>query len=237
MKTKINLFIVFLIIAGVAGCSKVKEKVDEKVNEQVQKTTEEVNKQLKEADSLKSAGEQMDREKKVEEALEEEKILNDAKGQWAVDAEASSTYASDKEAGWAPVKMTGKPDVETYGDNGNAWAPKEADKGIEWIKLTFPEAINANEIRIRQTYGPGAIIKIELIDDKGKSSTVWEGVDKTKYEPNKIKYFVVAFDKTAYKTKVAKITLATNSVQGWNEIDAVQLVGEINQSQKSEKNK
>ena len=38
--------------------------------------------------------------------------------------------------------------------------------------------------------------------------------------------FNVSFEKTAYKTKTVKITLATNSVSGWNEIDAVQLVGE-----------
>jgi hypothetical protein len=229
MKTKINLFIVFLIIVGVAGCSKVKEKVDEKVNEQVQKTSEEVNKQLKEADSLKSAGEQMDKETKVNDALEEEKILNDTKGQWAIDAEASSTYGNpsdDYNSSWLPLKLIGPPDVQRYSDDGNAWAPKEADKGIEWIKVTFPKAVNANEIRIRQSYGPGTIIKIELVDDKGKSNTVWEGVDKNKYEPDKIKYFVISFAQTTYKTKVAKITLATNSVQGWNEIDAVQLVGE-----------
>jgi len=230
MKTTLNLILILLLAVSIGACGKLKEKfekkVDEQVNEQVQKTTEEVNKQLKQADSLKSAGEQMDKETKIKEALDEEQILKDPKGQWAIDADASSTYASDNVSGWSPVKMTGKPDVENYGDNGNAWASKEADKGIEWVKLTYKKPVNATEIRIRQTYGPGAIIKIELIDEKGKSNTVWEGVDKTKYEPNKIKYFNVSFEKTAYKTKTVKITLATNSVSGWNEIDAVQLVGE-----------
>jgi hypothetical protein len=233
MKTKFNFFVILLLIVSLAGCSKVtdklQKKVDEKVNEQVQKTAEEINKQNQIADSLKSAGEQSDKEMKVKEALEEEKILNDPNGQWAADADASSTYAADqtdKNAPWSPIKMTGKPDVENYGDNGNAWAPKEADKGLEWVKLTFSKAVNATGVKIRQTYGPGAIIKVELIDDKGKNHTVWEGIDKTKYDPDKIKYFTASFDKTAYKTKTVKITLATNSVQGWNEIDAVQLVGE-----------
>ena len=54
---------------------------------------------------------------------------------------------------------------------------------------------------------------------------MFEGVDKTKYEQEKIQYFIAKFDKTDYKTKTVKITLATNSVPGWNEIDAVQLVG------------
>jgi hypothetical protein len=35
----------------------------------------------------------------------------------------------------------------------------------------------------------------------------------------------VKVPKTAYKAYRVKITLATNVVPGWNEIDAVQLVG------------
>ncbi|HEX7680273.1 MAG TPA: hypothetical protein VF713_19230 [Thermoanaerobaculia bacterium] len=38
----------------------------------------------------------------------------------------------------------------------------------------------------------------------------------------------VKFDKTTYKTDRVKVTLATNVVPGWNEIDAVQLVGKEN---------
>jgi hypothetical protein len=234
MKTSINFVIIFLLAAGLIGCSKISDKIEKKVNEeateQIQKQTEEVNKQLQQADSLtKSAAEQTEKEMKVKEALDEEKILNDPNGEWASDADASSTYSTNpknKETGWSPYKMVGKPDVDKYGDNGNAWASKSPDKGIEWVKLTFPKAVNATGIRIRQSYNPGAIIKIELIDDKGKNHTVWSGVDDTKYETGKIKYFTTDFDKTDYKTKNVKITLATNSVSGWNEIDAVQLVGE-----------
>ena len=234
MKTSINFVIIFFLATGLIGCSKISDKIEKKVNEeateQIQKQTGEVNKQLKQADSLTtSASEQTEKEMKVKEALNEEKILNDPNGEWASDADASSTYSTnpkDKETGWSPYKMVGKPDVDKYGDNGNAWASKNPNKGIEWVKLTFPKAVNATGIRIRQSYNPGAVIKIELIDDKGKNHTVWSGVDDTKYETGKIKYFSTNFDKTDYKTKTVKITLATNSVSGWNEIDAVQLVGE-----------
>ena len=234
MKTSINFIIISLLAAGLIGCSKISDKIEKKVNEkateQIQKQTEEVNKQLQQADSLtKSAAEQTEKEMKVKEALDEEAIQNDPNGQWAVNADASTTYSTEpknKESAWSPYKMVGKPDVDKYGDNGNAWASKNPDKGIEWVKLTFPKAVNATGVRIRQSYNPGAIIKIELIDEKGKNNTVWKGIDDTKYEPEKIKYFSMNFDKTSYKTKSLKITLATNSVPGWNEIDAVQLVGE-----------
>jgi hypothetical protein len=230
MKTGINFVIIFLLAIGLIGCSKISDKIEKKVDEQVQKQSKEVDKQLEKADSLtKSAAEQTEKEMKVKEALDEETILDDPNGQWAVSADASSSYSTDpknKESSWSPYKMVGKPDVDKYGDNGNAWASKNPDKGIEWVKLTFPKAVNATGIRIRQSYNPGAVIKIELIDDKGKNHTVWSGVDDTKYETGKIKYFSTNFDKTDYKTKTVKITLATNSVSGWNEIDAVQLVGE-----------
>jgi hypothetical protein len=36
---------------------------------------------------------------------------------------------------------------------------------------------------------------------------------------------MVKFPKTGFKTDRVKVTLATNVVPGWNEIDAVQLVG------------
>jgi hypothetical protein len=121
--------------------------------------------------------------------------------------------------------MTGAPDVEKYGDDGRAWTSLEAEKGIEWVELNYEKAVNATEIRIRQSFNPGAIIKIELVDEKGKSHTVWEGLDKTKYEPDKIQYFIAKFVRTEYKTKKIKITLANNSIHGWKEIDAVQLIG------------
>ena len=39
-------------------------------------------------------------------------------------------------------------------------------------------------------------------------------------------WFRKSFDKTTYQVAGAKITLATNAVSSWNEIDAVQLIGD-----------
>lgn len=236
MKT-IKIITAFAILITVLNCSKitdkfsekVEEKVNEKVNEEVKKTTEEVNKQLKQADSLlKSADEELNKNQKVTESLDEEKILKDPNGQWAIDGEASSSYntAAGKNQSWSPEQMIGEPNVGNYGDDGKGWASKERDKDIEWVKLTFKKAVYASEVRVRQNYNPGAITKIELIDENGKSNVVWSGTDKTKYKTNAIEYFTAKFDRTEYKTKTVKITLSSNTVKGWNEIDAVQLIGE-----------
>lgn len=56
---------------------------------------------------------------------------------------------------------------------------------------------------------------------RSSSAAVWSGTDAT----TDLNYFVVEFPKTAYKTGRLKLTLATNIVSRWNQIDAVQLVG------------
>ena len=166
----------------------------------------------------------------IERALKEQAIVEDPKGQWASSAVASSTYSYEKTPAstleYTAMKATGKPDVEAYGDAGGAWTSEKADAGIEWLELGFATPVNASELRVRQNFYPGAIIKLELIDEAGSKHTVWEGSDDTAYPPSTTSWFVRSFEKTPYKAKGARITLATNAVPGWNEIDAVQLVGE-----------
>lgn len=175
-------------------------------------------------DTLKTVTEKVKEE--PAKAPNDETYLTDEKGQWAISAKASSTYASKtgKDASWSPEQMIGEPNVKKYGDNGSAWASKEQDKGEEWVKLSFAKEVNATEVRIKETFNPGAITKIELFDNKKKSYVVYES--KASKKDASMQYLVAKFDKTPYKTKTVKITLDSPSVSGWNEIDAVQLVGE-----------
>jgi hypothetical protein len=117
--------------------------------------------------------------------------------------------------------MTGAPDVEAYADDGKAWAPKTQDSGIEWVDLKYPRPVHATEVRVRESFNSGTIIKVELIDDSGTAHTAWAGNDPT----TGLNYLLVKFPKTDYKTAEIKVTLATNISSGWKEIDAVQLVG------------
>ncbi|MFL6551128.1 MAG: hypothetical protein ACJ8OJ_20725 [Povalibacter sp.] len=166
----------------------------------------------------------------IQAALAEDAIVSDPRGQWATSGTSSSTYASDKAAtaktSYAPNAATGAPDVERYGDNGNAWTTETPDKGIEWLEVKFDKPVAATQLRIRQNYGGGAIMKVELIDDAGMRHIVWQGIDQQAYAPSTISWFDRSFEKTAYKATGARITLATNAVLGWNEIDAVQLLGD-----------
>jgi hypothetical protein len=155
-------------------------------------------------------------------ALKQDEIKNDPNGQWAVQASASSTYNDAQgTAGWSANQMTGKPDVEKYGDDGRAWAPKTQDGGIEWVDLKFPKPVHATEVRVRESCGSGTIIKAEVFDEQGNAHTIWAGNDPT----TELNYLITKFPKTTFKTDRVKLTLATNVVPGWNEIDAVQLIG------------
>jgi hypothetical protein len=155
-------------------------------------------------------------------AMKQDEIKNDPNGEWAIQATASSTYNDAQgTASYSANQAAGAPNVDTYSDNGDAWAPKTPDGGIEWLDLKYPKPVYASEVRVRESCGSGAVIKIEVFDEKGGAHSVWQGNDPTK----DLNYFIVKFPKTAFKADRVKVTLATNVVPGWNEIDAVQLVG------------
>ncbi len=155
-------------------------------------------------------------------ALKQDEIKSDPNGQWAIQATASSTYNDAQgTAAWSANQATGAPDVDKYGDDGKAWTSKTPDAGIEWLDLKYPRPVHATEVRIRESCGSGAVIKTEVFDEQGTAHTVWAGNDPT----TDLNYLIVKFPKTSFKTDRVKVTLATNVVPGWNEIDAVQLVG------------
>ena len=155
-------------------------------------------------------------------ALKQDEIKNDPKGQWAVQAKASSTYNDAQgTSGWSANQATGAPNVDKYADDGNAWTSKTPDGGIEWLDLKYPKPVHAEEVRVRESFGSGAVIKVEIFDEQGSPHTVWAGNDPT----TDLNYLLVKFPKTTFTTDRVKITLATNVVPGWNEIDAVQLIG------------
>jgi hypothetical protein len=158
----------------------------------------------------------------IEWAVRQDEIKKDPHGQWAVRANASSAYNDAQgTAAHSASQATGVPDVEVYGNNIAAWTPKTPDGGIEWLELQFAKPVHATTVRVRESYGPGAVIKVELVDEQGAAHTVWTGSDASK----DLDYLTVEFPRTAFKTSRVKVTLATNTVPGFNEIDAVQLVG------------
>jgi hypothetical protein len=153
----------------------------------------------------------------------ESDYLNDPRGQWASEASASSAYGTTR---YDAMQATGAPNVPAYADHPNAWCPSNSDKGIEWIELTYAKPVHATEVRVRQNYSPGTVVKLEAFALDGTGHTLWEGHDPNTYPPRQTVWLVVRFPRTDFAVQRLKVTLDTRLVRSWNQLDAVQLVGD-----------
>lgn len=122
---------------------------------------------------------------------------------------------------WSPEQATGAPDTAEAGDLPTAWASMHPDAGPEWLLVEFAKPVEVSEVRIRETFNPGAIAKVESISPDNQGSTIWEG----KAQPSQAPSEMVVKPKDAVVSNKIKIHLDTTRVQGWNEIDAVELIG------------
>jgi hypothetical protein len=215
----------FALVISVAGCKKEEPKSMSATSSAPTPTEKSQPPSSTATSSASDAGNSAETTAKlagVAWALKQDEIKNDPKGQWAIQATASSTYNDAQgTANWSANQATGAPNVDKYADDGKAWTSKTPDGGIEWLDLKYPKPVHAEEVRVRESFGSGAVIKVEIFDEQGAPHTVWAGNDPT----TDLNYLMVKFPKTAFKTDRVKITLATNVVPGWNEIDAVQLIG------------
>lgn len=137
---------------------------------------------------------------------------------WAVSARASSEYSKN---GWDAGQATGSPNTTACGDFSTAWTSQEPDGGSEWLEVTFPHKVAARAVHVRESFNPGAVVKVEALVGKG-ASLLWQGEDGTAECPGDL---VIKLPEPLTLDKL-RITLDTAKVPGWNEIDAVGIVGE-----------
>lgn len=146
--------------------------------------------------------------------------------QWASTViDVSSEYNTTDWADWSSQQALKAPNVNTYGDNVNAWAPGASDAGAEYITLGFPKAVFATGVTVRETDGYGFVTAVEAIDTKNVVHQVWAGTDTSL--AGQINSFKITWPRTSYLVKALTIHINTNPrpSSGWEEIDAVQLHG------------
>ena len=122
---------------------------------------------------------------------------------------------------WGPEQATGAPDTMEAGDLSTAWASLEPDAGPEWLEVSFAKVVEIDEVRIRETFNPGAVCKIVAISKDKLEIVLWEGVKNPILAPADM----VVLSVLGIKSDRIKIHLDTKRIHGWNEIDAVELVG------------
>ncbi|MCX6053889.1 MAG: hypothetical protein NTZ74_03045 [Chloroflexi bacterium] len=139
--------------------------------------------------------------------------------QWARSAIASSEFG---DTSWAAYQATGKPDVDSCSDSGLAWASSSTDT-LEWIELSYDVAVTPTEINIYQSYNPSQVIEVQVTDTEGIQYSVWTGnVETVETCPDLLTLPI------GLNIKINKVMIIIDQSilgVGWNEIDAVELVG------------
>jgi hypothetical protein len=135
---------------------------------------------------------------------------------------ASALHAQSSPApNWSAMQATGAPDTLEAGDLPTAWASLAPDGGLKWLELEFEKPTPIAEVRIRETFNPGAITKVVALTPYNGESLIWEGQAPPAIAPAEM----VVKPSTPVTSNRIKIHLDTTRVPGWNEIDAVELVG------------
>lgn len=122
---------------------------------------------------------------------------------------------------WGPEQVVGPANTHQAGDISTAWASRRPDEGEEWLHVNYEQLVDIWEVRVRETYNPGAITKVTALLPNGQEVTIWEGTAPAAQAP-----IETAFTpSTRVQANSVKIYMDTRRVPGWNEIDAVELIG------------
>ncbi len=77
-------------------------------------------------------------------------------------------------------------------------------------------------MRVGETFNPGAVVRVAAVLTDGSESLIWEGIEDPAEAPVDRSFPVKPGN---LRARSIKIYLDTTKVPGWNEIDAVELVG------------
>lgn len=143
-------------------------------------------------------------------------------GQWAISASASSQYGEDS---WSAAQATGAPNTPQCGDQPSAWASATSTE-LATLTLTYAVPVVPSQIDIYETNAPDFITMVEVVEPNGTRHTVFTG------QPNPVDQgpcpYIVTInisDVTAPVNQVV-ITVDQTNAPSWNEIDAVELIGQ-----------
>ncbi len=142
--------------------------------------------------------------------------------QWGVEAEASSEFSNTE---WNAEQAVGEPDSPGCGDYQFSWASAASDS-IDTLIVRYPESVYPLEIIIHESFNPDQIVKVEVLNaDRGIYYTV---LQKNPLQVDRPCPFELSVPVSGinFRTNTVRITVDQSQLGlGWNEIDAVQLIG------------
>jgi hypothetical protein len=134
----------------------------------------------------------------------------------------ANTAAAEKRP-WSADQACGPPDTARAGDFPTAWASRTPDGGEEWLSLTYDPPVEPVAVLIYESCNPGAISTINLYDDQKR---LLQPLERPVGPTGDAKRNLVLPVATQLDGKISRIdiTLRSQLVTGWNEIDAVGLI-------------
>lgn len=144
--------------------------------------------------------------------------------QWGLEAEASSEFANPE---WGAAQAAGEPDVNSCGDFQFAWASAASDS-IETLEIRYSRSVYPLEIVIHQSFNPDQVVKVEVLNpETGGYYTVLQQNPAQVVRPCPYQ-LIVPVEGIDFPTNLVRITVDQSQLGlGWNEIDAVQLIGSV----------
>ncbi|MDO8392519.1 MAG: hypothetical protein Q7V57_18760 [Actinomycetota bacterium] len=140
--------------------------------------------------------------------------------QWADSGEATTQYG---ENAWSADQAAGAPNVTECGDNSSAWAPLTTNE-VAVLTVTYAKAVVPSEVTVVQSYHPGTITMVEVIDADGNATTIYTGLAAEAATCPLSQVFAITDVTTAVQQ--VRITIDETALNlGWTEVDAVELVG------------
>jgi hypothetical protein len=132
-----------------------------------------------------------------------------------------STRESSRD--WSPGQATGPPDSAGGGDRVTAWASATSDGQEEWLLLEYPEAVVPAAVHVYETCSTGALTRVTAFTETDEEVEAWSGSDPSP-RGEKLARSEVPL-KTSFPTRKIRLTFDSARFPGWNEVDAVALVG------------
>jgi hypothetical protein len=141
---------------------------------------------------------------------------------WAQEAEASSEFASPE---WGAEKAVGDPDAPGCGDYPYAWASAASDS-VETLTLHYSLPVVPIEILVVESFNPDQVVRVEVYNPETEAYVTVLEKDPEQVDrpcPYQLRVPVEGID---FPTDRVRITVDQSQLGlGWNEIDAVELIG------------
>ena len=131
------------------------------------------------------------------------------------------SYSSQKDSkAYSAKQVLGPPSkLPSFGDCGCAWTPSmPANTDDEFVRVSFAKRIKVKQIIISENYNAGTIKAIYLFDQYNLPHLVYE---RQKVDAVYGRVFMIEIPETDFTSNDLKLILDTESVPGFNQIDAI----------------